>query len=244
MDSATLASIVAAFRVVWPQGRLLLATHSLDTPTLGLLGHAVDGQTFSLQAVQARLDQSARLPAPPAAFGLHDAWAVLGSIAAGPQALAQLAGDAPPNTDDRPVVAYRAPRATYAPEAAPRDRLLALLGQVSVAPGELLAPGEAAAALRLANYRAARDQFLAAGRNVRPVGDARQMLDQVGAPLLAVLRISPDFRPAYDPLLAMARALAADSPAAARTLLGRLAALQPARPEAGTLLLQLASASR
>ena len=35
------------------------------------------------------------------------------------------------------------------------------------------------------------------------------MLAQVREPLLAVLRISPDFRPAYDPLLRMAGALVA-----------------------------------
>ena len=49
---------------------------------------------------------------------------------------------------------------------------------------------------------------------------------------LDVLRISPDFRPAYDPLLRMAVALADSDPTAARTLLDELQRLQPARPEA------------
>ncbi len=34
--------------------------------------------------------------------------ALLGSVIAGPQALARFAGRAPLNTDDRPVVSYRA----------------------------------------------------------------------------------------------------------------------------------------
>ena len=236
MDRDTLASIVAAFRRVWPQGVALLATHSLDTPTLGLLGQATDGRGFSVQQVQARLAAGAPLPLPPADFGLHDAWAVLGAVVAGPSALARLSATAVPNTDDRPVVAYRAPRATYAPEAPPRDRLLAVLAELSVLPGELLVPGDAAAEPRLAAYRTARDQFLAAGRSVRPVRDARQMLDQVGKPLLTVLQTSPDFRPAFDPLLAMAQALATDDPTAARTLLQRLTVLQPGRADAASAL--------
>ena len=58
------------------------------------------------------------------------------------------------------------------------------------------------------------------------------MLAQVREPLLSVLRISPDFRPAYDPLLSMATALARSDVAGARTLLTELTQIQPARTEA------------
>jgi len=54
-----------------------------------------------------------------------------------------------------------------------------------------------------------------------------------------VLRISPDFRPAYDPLIAMAMALARSDVTAARTLLAELTRLQPARAEASRMLAQL-----
>ena len=116
-----------------------------------------------------------------------------------------------------------------------------LLGQLSLAPDELLSPGsEAAQARRLAAYWQARNLFLAAGRSVRPGTDVRAMLAQVQAPLLDVLRTSPDFRPAYDPLLRMAQALVQQQdPAGARSLLQALARLQPARPEAAQALLQL-----
>ena len=62
------------------------------------------------------------------------------------------------------------------------------------------------------------------------------MLAQVREPLLSVLRISPDFRPAYDPLLAMATALARSDVDGARTLLTELAQIQPARAEAPRVL--------
>ena len=57
------------------------------------------------------------------------------------------------------------------------------------------------------------------------------MLAQVREPLLAVLRISPDFRPAYDPLLRW-RSHRASDPAAARALLVELHDVQAARLEA------------
>lgn len=236
LDEATLRSIVASFRVAFPQGQALLASHSLTTPVIGLLGHADDGARIDPAQVRQRLADAAGWPRPPAAFGLHDEWAVLGSVVAGPAALARLAGDAPLNTDDRPVVAYRAPRVTYAPDGTPGERLLALLPRLGVAADELLPPGRADQAQRLAAYRSARDRYLMAGRDVRPLADARQMLAQVATPLLAVLRTSPDFRPAYDPLLGLAQALAAQDAPAARALLAQLAQVQPARPEAEQVL--------
>jgi spermidine synthase len=65
------------------------------------------------------------------------------------------------------------------------------------------------------------------------------ILAQVREPLLAVLRLSPDFRPAYDPLLAMAKALARSDVSGARTLLDELSRVQPARSEALLLLAAL-----
>jgi spermidine synthase len=68
------------------------------------------------------------------------------------------------------------------------------------------------------------------------------MLEQVREPLLAVLRISPDFRPAYDPLVLMATHLARTNAADARALLMELAQTQPSRPEA-TLALNALNAA-
>ena len=70
------------------------------------------------------------------------------------------------------------------------------------------------------------------------------MLAQVREPLLSVLQISPEFRPAYDPLLRMATAIGATDVAAARTLLTELQHAQPLRPEAAQVLRELPDASR
>ncbi len=243
LDLPTLRSIVRSFLAVYPGGTAVLASNSLETPVLGLLGQR-DAQRLQPALVRARLANAA-WPNGPAAYGFEDDYALLGSFVAGPQSLAAFAGDAPANTDDRPVVAYRAPRITYAPDSRPRDRLLALLEAFSIAPEEVIVPGAVAdAGHRLAAYWAARNRFIEAGRSVRPSGDAQAMLAQVRLPLLAVLRQSPDFRPAYDPLWRMAAALARTDPPAARALLADLAQAQPARPEAGAALRLLAPVAR
>ncbi len=243
LDLRTLRSIVQTFVAVYPGGWAVLATNSLDTPVLGLVARR-DAGGFDLRQVRERLDRAA-LPLRLADLGLADEFALLGSFVAGPPALRRFAGDASLNTDDRPVVAYRAPRITYAPDSLPRDRLLALLGQVEVRPDEVVvSPPDAAWPKRLAAYWVARHRFIEVGRDVRASADVQQMLAQVREPLLSVLRISPDFRPAYDRLVLMAAALARTDAPAARALLTELLEAQPARPEAEQALRQLSGMSR
>jgi len=237
LDRATLRSIVQSFLLAYPQASAILASDSLETPVLGLVGRADDGR-FDAAALRTGLARNAG-PRGLAAFGLDDDFALLGSFVADTTALQRFAAHAPANTDDHPVVAYLAPRVTYAPDSLPRDRLLALLAEVSVQPAQVMT-ADAAWLQRLSAYGQARRQFIAAGRDVRPARNAREMLAQVQAPLLAVLHTSPDFRPAYNPLLRMATALAPSDPPAARALLSELAQLQPACPEASEALKQLA----
>jgi spermidine synthase len=225
---------------VYPHGYAMLASNSLATPTVGLIGFA-DDRRFDRSRVAARLDAYGT-PQRRMEFGVEDDFALLGAFIAGPVALAHFAANAPANTDDHPVVAYGAPRLTYAPDSTPVERLIELLGEVSLTPGELVkADGDDAWSNRLAAYWAARNQFINSGRAVRPSPDPSAMLDQVQRPLLAVLKISPDFRPAYDPLLRLAEAVAADDPDRGRTLLGELTLLQPARPEAAHALADVGS---
>ena len=229
LDLATLRSIVRSFVTVYPTSWAILASNSLDTPVLGLVARR-DQRRFAVPELRDRLTHLAA-PERLAGLGLEDELAVLGSAIAGPAALSRFAAGAVANTDDHPIVAYTAPRATYAPESTPRDRLIALLHELSIAPADLVLPADPTWLPRLAAYAAARDRFIKSGRGVRPSADVREMLAQVRGPLLAVLRISPDFRPAYDPLLAMANALAREDAPAADALLTELGALRPPRDD-------------
>jgi len=238
LDLDTLRSIVRSYLMVYPGGFGMLATNSLETPVLGLVGTR-DGERLDLDGVRVRL-ASANFSRPLAQFGLADDFAVLGSIVAGPSSLVRFAAGAPLNTDDHPVVTYLAPRITYAPKSAPRDRLLEFLGYVDSDPDELLASRDANWEPRLVAYWQARNRYLALGRDVRPTSDVLVMLAQVRDPLLSVLHISPDFRPAYDPLLRMAYGIAPRDSGTARALLTQLVREQPARPEAAEALRELA----
>ena len=187
-------------------------------------------------------------PRAPAESGIDGDIALLGNFITGPRALANFAGDASLNTDDHPVVPYLAPRITHVPDSLPRDRLIALLHEVSISPDELLAgsnqgPRDAAREARLVAYRAARDRFIEAGRDIRPTSDVRRMLAQVREPLLSVLHTSGEFRPAYDPLLRMAIALGRINPGAARELLAKLRQVQPGRLQAAQALRERAGGS-
>ncbi len=211
LDLETLRSIVQSFLAVYPQAWALIASNSLETPVLGLVGRARRKplRRWRPFAIDWR------------AWRCRSAWLASGSRTSsrcwaassrGPKALRRFAARRPVNTDDHPVVAYRAPRITYAPDSSPRDRLIALLREVSIEPGELMLPSSGPdsdpdAPRRLAAYWLARDRFIESGRDVRPSPRVQEMLAQVREPLLSVLRISPDFRPAYDPLLSMATAL-------------------------------------
>ena len=238
LDLGTLRSIVRSFVSVYPTSWAMIASNSLDTPVLGLVARR-DQARFDMTALRDRLARLA-LPEQLADLGLEDELAVLGSVVAGGPALSRFAAGAATNTDDRPIVAYTAPRATYSPDSTPRDRLIALLRELSIDTAELVVPiADATWRDRLAAYWTARNRFIESGRDVRPSHRVTDMLAQVREPLLSVLRISPDFRPAYDPLLAMALALARSDVSGARTLLGELKRLQPARSEAIRLLAAL-----
>jgi len=226
LDIDTLRIIVRSFLAASPNAWAMLATNSLDTPVLGLVMREGDAR-FAAVDVRARIARPS-LPQPLADFGLADEFALLGSFVAGPASLARFAGEAPLNTDDRPVVAYRAPRVTYAPDSRARDRLLALIDELRIEPAELV-DADAATAQRLAAYGRARQRYLEVGQTVQPVADARQMLAQLRAPLLEVLHLSSDFRPAREPLLRIAAEVARSDPARARAVLDELALLRPAQ---------------
>ena len=249
LDMASLRSIVRSFLAVYPQGAALLATNSLQTPVLGLVARA-DDRRFEAAPLRAALQSLLARPQPDsfaqrvAEAGIADEFALLGSFVAGPHALTAFAADAALNTDDRPVVAYLAPRITYVPDSPPVERLLTLLDALTLEPTEVfdIAASDDTVA-RLTAYAQARRAFLHAGRDVRPVSDVQVMLAQVRGPLLGALRRSPEFRPAYDPLLRMALQLAQQDAGAARELLSELVRLQPLRPEAGQALRTLPPAA-
>ncbi|WP_350295766.1 fused MFS/spermidine synthase [Limnohabitans sp. Rim8] len=212
MDIETLRSIVAAFLKVYPNAVAVLASNSLDTPVLGLIARP-DQPGWQIQSVRTRLsDMSPRMTKTLKTAKLDDEFAVLGSIIAGPLALKDFVRDATLNSDDRPVVTHRAPWVSYAPQEAPRDRLTLLMQRLAPHAADGMAPHQGADAARLEAYWAARAKYIAFGMAVRPDRDPRVMLNQLRLPLLDMVSTSPDFRPASEPLLALAEAVRETDP--------------------------------
>jgi spermidine synthase len=88
---------------------------------------------------------------------------------------------------------------------------------------------------RLVAYLQARNLFIHAGVNVPRTRDVTRLLHYVQEPLLAVVRQSPEFEAAYNPLLAMAQRLHPINAMAAEKLLIELDHANPRRSEARRL---------
>lgn len=238
LDLPSLRAIVRGFLDVYPGGSAWLNHYSVRTPMLALVGTR-DGGNLDTDALAARLRDPAivRVVRP---LGFEAPVDLLGQYLGGARALAAFAGEGPRNTDDFPFVTFDARRNVHALTAAPWSLLLALTRNIQPDPAELLADGPERDALRarLTAYWRARNRFLEAGASLP--GDPRGMaLIEVAAPgLIEAVRLSPEFDPAYAPLIGMARSLiGSDRPAAAR-LLHQIDQAAPSRGEARELLLR------
>lgn len=229
LDRDTLRLIVRSFLAVFPDASAYLATFSLDTPILALVGSATP-RRFPPDYVERRVGTAA-LRARLQAVGLGDDFALFGLFLGAAPDLARFAGEGPLNTDDRPLVLFRAPHAAYAMTDRPAERLLALLQDLRPRPDTLIDATQSAALpdamteARLAAYWRARSAFIEAGLRAEPTTDVSIFAKRTAPDLLAVARISPDFEPAIGPLRTIARRLATVDPAGAETLLAELQAI-------------------
>ena len=244
LDLDTLRLIARTFLVAFPDGSAWLANFSTETPLVALVGTASPVRYppgwFDLRARDPAFRERLR------ANGLAGDLGLFGLFLAGADGLGRFAGPGPLNTDDRPLVTFRAPAAAYATAEPPGERVARLVGLLDPHPGDVLRAEDPAESARLAGYWRARDGFLRLGAAEAPgVGRAAgpaATVARLAPALLGLVRASPDFDPAYDPLLAMAQALHRTDPAGAAALLRDLDAAAPARPGARRLLGQLSAA--
>jgi spermidine synthase len=236
LDAATLRPIVRAFLGVFPDTHAWLLRFNADTPVLGLIGWP-DAPQFREHDFERRASD-AKLRARLKAAGLSDGFQLAGGWLAGPAALRAFAGDARPNSDDRPEVIFAAPRFTARQHADPAELLLELLDRFAGEGVEFPADGTPADTAkwraRLAEFRAARDGYL---RGL--VADAMGRPDEAAEHFWASVRRSADFSGAYAQLLTRAMAKAKTSPGESRRMLRALAEARPEQPVAAELLRRL-----
>ena len=242
LDIETLKVIVRTFLEVFPDTTAWLAQFSVETPLVALVGRRSPA-TYPADWVERRVRDHA-LAAGLKAVDMDGSFVLFGLHLAGPAELVRFAGNAPLNTDDRPVVTAAAPGTAYAARERPADRLVALLAAVHPAPETLLAGDDPTAQARLAAYWKARDGYIGMGARALAAKGPRDVIGTLAPQLIELVRISPDFDAAYAPVLAMARQLAVTEPSAARRLLEALDRANPSRPDARRLLSRLPPAGR
>lgn len=228
-DMASLRSVAATFRTVFPDATLHMANASLVTPLIALIGGR-DAAPMTLDALANRAADGPKREAL-AALGLGNALDLLGAQIADADSLAAFADGAPLNTDAHPVVLFGAPATVYGGLGPAGERLLALIDAMDADPGRMFdaqpTERDALFAERLAAYVAARDAFLRLGANVSVSGDANIDAQRLAPHLLRIAGISPDYAPVQRPLLGLVEALARTEPARAASLLREVAPLAP-----------------
>lgn len=235
LDRQTLNTIIRTFLDVYPKASVWLAHYSVDAPILGLIGSKNDIRIES-DWLNQRVKQQSHYNALRA-IRLHEPLALPGSFLGNSQALKRFAGSGPVNSDDHPILLYQAPGYVYRAESKPAELLLDVIHGIAAKPEDILQVDSTRAHTRLSAYWLARDKFITAGTESARSMDPYTLLHNIEEPLLAVLKTSPDFSPAYRPLVKLAGRLSTSAPDTSRTLLQRLEQVAPDRHEA-TLLMQ------
>jgi spermidine synthase len=238
LDLETFKVITRTFLHVFPDGQAFLAHYSIDQPIIGLVG-GPEVLRFPENWYRRRLaGQSMRRLM--AGFGYDSIYSLLGTFVAGSDALRRYVKDGPINTDQFPVVLFRAPLFVYGNPEPAHHRLLALVEAFSSPDPENILAEEVTekdrvARTRLAAYWTARDLFLRLGTKIDRAKDVARLYDTAGKPLLEVVRKSVDFSAAYFPLISIAYELYPHDRDASYQLLRDLERANPMRPEAGIL---------
>jgi spermidine synthase len=235
MDLETVRIVVRTYLEVYEEPVALLAHFNTNTPMLGLAARG-DGEPLVFR--EGALRRAAPTLAKRLALrdvALSNDMTFAGTLVAGPRTLRALSQASAVNTDDKPIVVFRAPARAY-DASIPHWRTLAdLLEATSPRAGEVL-PTDADPAFRerLNAYWSARERFLE-GR----ILDASDRHPEALRAYLEAAGRSEDFRTAYEVVLLRARDLAATDRFTARGLLEELERRVPSRTEARQLRLEL-----
>lgn len=158
LDEPTSRAIVRTFLEIFPDARAVMAQAELNHPAVGLIGARGQWPTYR----RGYLSQRATAPALGGALAdlaLGSDIALLGMLITDARGLADYAGAAAANTDDRPVVVYQAPRFAARRRVTSYGRLLAMLDQTA-RESPPWAIGDAAWADKLTRAIADRDRAL------------------------------------------------------------------------------------
>ena len=217
MDTSTLRTIVSAFQLVYPDAKAVLVSNSMDSPAVGLIARKNAAWPLVSDMQKKWLDPEMALSLKQA--HLTDSLEVWGSVMADSASLLAFTRGIQPNTDDHLQVSFKAPWVTYAPKETPRERLKEVLSLWRVEP-ESEEPLSMQSRLRA--YTRAHQMYLQLGLNIKPNADPVSLLSAIQDDLFDLIKLSPEFHPAYETLNALANAVAPVKPELGQAVLSRL----------------------
>lgn len=230
--------IVRTFLEVFPHATAHVAHFNVETTMLGLVGR-MGGYDYGGNWYDRRVADAA-LAAELEELALTNELTLFGTIIAGTEALERYASDGSVNTDDRPLVIFRAPFFTYRKNEPRCGRLETFLDACTAHAGDILAPrvnpGGSLFADRLERYLSARNLYLRGA-----VEYYRGRTDAAVRLFLESVRTSAEFRTAYVACLELALDRRQVPLEEARRLLDVLREANPDDPRAGRYLQELMS---
>lgn len=240
LDINTLKTIIRTFVAVFPNAELHLGHLSLQQPILCLIG--TDGNhTYEKDWLLNRISHRP-LQRELVEVRLNSDFALFGGYLANGSLLGEFAGRGPLNTDNWPTVTYQAPHFVYDESEPALNRLLAIIDQLESLNYRGNVDGkfpDSDFRQRLVDYWQARDTFLRVGADLEIPDNITAWSESVSPSLLDIVKLSPDFTPAYRTLLATANMLYKEDKSAALGLLNQLDEAGPQFTEARQLRLEL-----
>ncbi|MGN6385553.1 MAG: spermidine synthase, partial [Verrucomicrobiota bacterium] len=188
MDLGTLRIITRTFLDVFPNAEAWLLRNNVDTPVIGLIARStsknVDDSFLKTPLTEPILAEHLKRTA------LADTIRLFGQYLVGPERLRAFASGAQINTDQNPIVLFRAPLLTFRKQDDPSTRLLDLLRQFT--PVQLEFPTDPAIRSRITEYIQARNIYLK-GLSAEVHGDLQLAI----AAYIDSARLSGDFTSGY-----------------------------------------------
>jgi spermidine synthase len=227
------AVITRTFTTIFPDAQILLLRFNVDVPVVGLVG-TYSRFNYGPDWLERRVTRP-ELQEELKRLALTDSLRLFGHFVGRASVLVPINGSEPLNTDDDPVVSFRAPRFVYEKDVTSYGRLTNLIAlAAAVPPTERVLGNSSMFQQQLQTYIAARDIFLRGLMRERE-GEREQAVEDY----IESARISAEFTSGYAQCLSIASVLARSEPQKAKAILLKLVEAQPTRPVAREMLRRL-----
>lgn len=136
LDEDVLKTIIRTFLEVFPNTSAWLLRYNIDTPVLGLMG-TKEPRTYPPDYLEQRVIDEALLTALKS-VQLRNTLELFGGFLGNTDAIRRFAGGGSLNSDDHPIVLFRAPSWSYGPRRPAHERLSLVIRNFTPSPASLV----------------------------------------------------------------------------------------------------------